>query len=65
MRVEITLRLTGGAKPIFPKQHRFDPAIWKTCLAVTYRTPAKKYAQTTPSVDGVSSFLSYLFILFV
>jgi hypothetical protein len=24
---------------------------------VTYRTPIKKNAQTTPSVDGVSSFL--------
>jgi hypothetical protein len=24
--------LTGGAQPIFPKQLRFDPTVWKTCL---------------------------------
>jgi hypothetical protein len=31
----------------------------------TYGALAKKYAQTTPSVDGASSFLDLLIILFI
>jgi hypothetical protein len=30
-------------------------------FAVTYGAPIKKYAQTTPSMDGVSSFLNFNF----
>jgi hypothetical protein len=26
------LGLTGGAQPISPKQLRFDPSVWKTCM---------------------------------
>jgi hypothetical protein len=37
------LGLTDGAQPIFPKQLRFDPSVWKTCL----REIIKNYAQTT------------------
>jgi hypothetical protein len=34
------------------------------CMSlVTYGDPMKKYAQTTPSEDGVSSFIFYLELL--
>jgi hypothetical protein len=39
---------------MFPKQLRFDPSKF----TVTYGAPIEKYAQTTASVDGVSSFFT-------
>jgi hypothetical protein len=50
------LGLTGGAQPVFVKQLRFDPT-------VIYGAPIKKYAETTPSADGVFSIFRFLAIV--
>jgi hypothetical protein len=61
MGVTGRLRLTGGAQPIFRKQLKFYPTVFLRLLMDG--GPIKKYAQTTPSADGVSAFLLHQFIL--
>jgi hypothetical protein len=38
---------------------RFDPKVRQNLSTVTYGNPIKKYAQTTPSANRVSSFFKF------
>jgi hypothetical protein len=55
------LGLTGGAQPIFV----FFPHPRKTSIQLLLEAQQhKKYAQTTPLDDGVSSLFHFIFITF-
>jgi hypothetical protein len=52
------LELTGGVQPIFIKQLKFNPTIWKTCLRLVMEDEAQEICSNY-SISGWS-FLIFL-----
>jgi hypothetical protein len=44
--------LTGEDQPIFPKQLRLDPTVWKIVYGYLWSS-SQEICPTTPSVDGI------------